>query len=121
MSNVHQVLGGLVVLLNLAAGLWCLVVWQGWTTPGRVFEQVLALSHTVIIGQALLGLLLLSGQLRAPAELHYVYGLVPAVLVVFGYSSRTDEPKRNQLVFGIVGILAAALGSRAFMTGMGWG
>ena len=53
---------------------------------------MLALSHTVIFGQAALGLLLLAGQYRAPVQLHYVYGLAPAAAVLFAYSSRYGGP-----------------------------
>jgi hypothetical protein len=74
---VHQALGGLVVAINLLAGIWGLLIWRGRLQANRAFEQVLALSHTIIFGQALLGLLLLAGKYRAPVQLHYVYGLRP--------------------------------------------
>ena len=94
---------------------------DGRLTAGRAFEQVLALSHTVIFGQAALGLLLLAGQYRAPVQLHYVYGLAPAAAVLFAYSSRSEDPRRNTLVFSIIAVLAGLLAARAFMTGKGYG
>lgn len=117
MRAVHETVGGLVLAINAIAGFWALLVYRRRSTPSRVFEHVLALSHTVIVGQALLGLLLLSGNHRAAEQLHYVYGLAPLALVVFAYSARTDEPRRNIGVFGIASLLAAALATRAFMTG----
>jgi hypothetical protein len=120
-TAIHQVLGGLVIAINLCAGIWGLLVVRGRLRAGRAFEQVLALSHTVIVGQAMLGLLLLSSNHRAPVQLHYVYGFAPAAAIVFAYSARSDDPRRNQLVFAVIALVAAALAGRAFMTGEGWG
>ena len=121
MPLVHQALGGFVVAINLIAGIWGILIYRGRLGAGRAFEQTLALSHTVIFGQAALGLLLLAGEYRAPVQLHYVYGLAPAAAVLFAYSSRTDDPRRNTLVFAIIAILAGLLAARAFMTGKGYG
>ncbi len=118
---MHQSLGGLVVAINLVAGLWGLLVWRGRLRSSRLFEHALALSHAVIFGQALFGLLLLGGARRAPVELHYVYGLAPAAAVLFAYSSRTADTRRNTLVFAVIAVVAGLLAARAFMTGMGWG
>ncbi len=119
--RIHETLGAVLIAINLVAGGWGLLIYRDRLRSGRAFEQVLALSHTIVVGQALVGLLLLGSNRRAPVQLHYVYGAVPAVLVLFGYSSRTDDPRRNVLVFAIVALLVAALGARAFMTGKGWG
>jgi hypothetical protein len=110
-----------VVTLNLVACVWAYLVWRGPVMAGRAFTQVLALSHTVIVGQAVLGLLLLSAQHRAPVQLHYLYGFAPAIAVLFGYSSRTEDTRRNTLVFTLVALVATLFAARAFMTGMGWG
>jgi len=114
--SLHYGLGVAVIIVNLLAGAWGLAVWRGWLAPGRAFAQVLAASQTVIIGQAVFGLLLLSQNLRAAQQLHYVYGLLPAALVVFAYSARRDDQRRNILIFSIAGLLACALGVRAFIS-----
>jgi hypothetical protein len=119
--HVHQVLGGIVVGINLLACVWAFLVYRGSIQPERWFAQTLALSHTLILGQALIGLLLLASQHRAPVQLHYLYGFAPAVAVLFGYSARTDDTRRNTLVFAFVALAATLFGARAFMTGMGWG
>jgi hypothetical protein len=54
-------------------------------------------------------------------QLHYVYGLAPAAAVLFAYSARSEDPRRNTLVFAIIAILAGLLAGRAFMTGKGYG
>ena len=111
--------GVALLALNAAAGVWGLLVWRGVVAPGRVFAQVLALSHTVVFGQGGLGLYLLTGEGRAGEPLHYVYGLLPSALVVFAYSARTEDPRRNALVFTVVALLIVGLGTRAYTTGAG--
>ena len=103
----------LVIGINLAAGVWGLFVWRQRLPANRSFAQVLAASQTVIVGQAVLGLLLLSQNLRAAEQLHYVYGLLPAGMVIFAYSARRDNHLRNILIFSIAALLAAALSTRA--------
>jgi len=95
---------------------WGVAIWRRWAKTGKVFAQVLAASQTVIIGQALIGLLLLSQNLRAYEQLHYVYGLLPAGLVVFAYSARRDDVHRNILIFSIAALLSCALAVRAFLS-----
>jgi len=114
-----MVLGVLLLVLNATAAVWGFLVWRGILTAGRVFAQILALSHTVVFGQGVLGLLLLSGPGRAGEPLHYVYGLLPSALVVFAYSARTEEPRRNVLVFAIVALVIFGLATRAYTTGSG--
>ncbi len=114
--TLHYWLGVLVIAINLVAGLWGIAIWRRWLPTGRVYAQVLAASQTVIIGQALIGLLLLSQNLRAAEQLHYVYGLLPAALVVFAYSARRDDIRRNILIFSIAALLASALAVRAFLS-----
>ena len=112
-TNIHIGLGFLVIAINLIAGIWGLLVWKRKLSANKVYAQVLAASQTVIIGQAILGLLLLSQNLRAAQQLHYVYGLLPAAMVVFAYSARRDDHLRNILIFSIAALLAAALAARA--------
>ena len=112
-TQIHLWLGILVIGINLAAGVWGLFVWRQRLPANRSFAQVLAASQTVIIGQAVLGLLLLSQNLRAAEQLHYVYGLLPAGMVIFAYSARRDNHLRNILIFSIAALLAAALATRS--------
>ena len=78
---------------------------------------MLALSHTLAFLQGAFGLYLLAGGYRAPMELHYVYGLLPSAAVLFGYSARTPDARRNLLQFAVIALAIAVLAGRAFMTG----
>lgn len=120
-ATFHLVLGTLVLLSNLVVAAWGALVWRGRTRPNQAFAQTLAFSHAVTIGQSVVGLLLLSSGNRAPQQLHYVYGIVPPVLILFAYSSRTDDARRNIGVFALVAFLVLLVAARAYMTGRGIG
>jgi hypothetical protein len=111
--------GAGVVLLNLVAGIWGLVTWRRAVPASGGLSQTLAASHTLALAQGAFGLYLLAGGLRAPVELHYVYGLLPAGAVAFGYSARTADARRNLLQFSVIAFVIAGLSARAFMTGRG--
>src|SRR5262245_58923448 len=112
----HLTVGGGVVALNLVAGLWALATWR-WQRPVSPWlNQLLALTHTLVLLQAAFGLYLLAGSYRA-GRLHYVYGLLPVGAVAFGYSARTDDARRNLVLFAIIALVVAGLAARAFMTG----
>lgn len=114
-TDIHIGLGVLVIAINLIAAVWGFLVWKQKLPANKVYAQVLAASQTVIIGQAILGLLLLSQNLRAAQQLHYVYGLLPVAMVIFAYSARGKDQPRNILIFSIAALLAAGLGGRALM------
>ena len=118
MTTFHLVVGVGLLVSNLVAGLWGLLVYRGTLRAGRVYAQVLALAHTLVVGQAMLGLLLLGGERRAADSIHYVYGLAPLVLVGFAYSARTEDARRNVLVFSLSALVVAGLAARAWTTGM---
>jgi hypothetical protein len=111
--------GGFIVAINVAVGIWGLLTWRRARPVAPLLSQMLALSHTLVFLQSAFGLYLLAGGYRAPMELHYVYGLLPAAAVLFGYSARTADGRRNLLQFSIIALVIAALATRAFMTGRG--
>ena len=114
-TEIHLGLGIVVIAINLIAAVWGFLVWKQWLPANKVYAQVLAASQTVIVGQAVIGLLLLSQNLRAAQQLHYVYGLLPAAMVIFAYSARGRDQRRNILIFSIAALLAAGLSARALM------
>jgi len=114
-TDIHIGLGVVVIAINLIAGIWGLFVWKQKLPANKVYAQVLAASQTVIIGQAVLGLLLLSQNLRAAQQLHYVYGLLPVAMIIFAYSARGKENGRNILIFSIAALLSMGLATRALL------
>jgi hypothetical protein len=117
--EVHMAVGGLFVALNVVVAVWGLVTWRRERPVTPLFSQLLALSHTLALLQGAFGLYLLAGGYRSSEQLHYVYGLLPSGAVLFGYSARTADGRRNLLQFSIIAFVIAGLGTRAFMTGRG--
>ena len=117
--EAHMAVGGLFVAINVIVGVWGLLTWRRRHRVSGLLSQLLALSHTLAFLQGAFGLYLLAGGYRAPMELHYVYGLLPSAAVLFGYSARTPDSRRNLLQFSIIAFVIAGLGTRAFMTGRG--
>ena len=115
--EAHMAVGGLFVAINVVEAIWGLLTWRRERPVSAALRQTLALSHTLAFLQGAFGLYLLAGGYRAPVELHYVYGLLPSAAVLFGYSARTADARRNLLQFSIIAFVIAGLGTRAFMTG----
>jgi hypothetical protein len=111
------ILGVAMVVANAVAAVWGVLVWRGTFEPGRWFAHVLALSHTLAIGVAALGLLMLGGETEGAESLHEVYGFLPAGVVVAAYSARSEDQRRNILVFAVAAAAIAGLGIRAATTG----
>jgi hypothetical protein len=117
--EAHMAVGGLFVAINVVVAIWGFLTWRRRRPVSGLLSQLLAFSHTLAFLQGAFGLYLLAGGYRAPMELHYVYGLLPSAAVLFGYSARTAESRRNLLQFSIIALAIAGLGTRAFMTGRG--
>ena len=111
--EAHMAVGGLFVAINVLVAIWALLTWRRERPVSGLLSQSLALSHTLALLQGAFGLYLLAGGYRAPMQLHYVYGLLPSAAVLFGYSARTADSRRNLLQFSIIAFVIAGLGTRA--------
>jgi hypothetical protein len=117
MTPLHEAVGVAVIAVCLGSALLGLVAYRR-EARGALVAHSLALAQTLLIGQAALGLLLLSDGKRAPDRLHYAYGAfaLGAALSPWFYAP-ADGPRRL-LWFSGMTFLAGALAVRAFMTGL---
>ena len=111
-----MILGASVILVNGRGSLGFRRLSPQRAARPRV-HAALALAQTLVIGQAMLGLLLLSERLPSGDKLHFAYGLLPLLAVAYPYALRGDDGRQNILYFSIGSALVAALGVRAYMTG----
>jgi hypothetical protein len=83
---------------------------------GAVLSHLLTLSQTLLVAQVGLGLLLLSDDRRASAELHYAYGTFALLAVLSPWFYAPKEPRRRLAWFSGATLVAAALAVRAYTT-----
>ena len=112
MVEAHRYLAYAVVAGCLLAGVVGLVAYRRGGQVSGATIHLLALPQTLLVAQAALGLLLLSGDYRAADELHYVYGAVALGVVLSpgstrrptladgcsGSQSRRSSPRRSVFV-----------------------
>jgi hypothetical protein len=116
MVTVHEVLGVAVIGVCLGSAALGFLAYRR-RSAGALVTHALALAQTLVIGQAAVGLILLSDGRRAPDRLHYAYGAfaLGAVLSPWFYAPAIGP--RRLLWFAGTTVLAGALAVRAFMTG----
>jgi hypothetical protein len=117
MVTVHVVLGVVVLVVCFGAAVLGFVSYWRSSGAGRIVAHALALAQTVLIGQAAVGLLLLSDDRRAPDRLHYAYGAFALGVALAPWFYAPGEGPRRLLWFAGMTLLAGALAVRAHMTG----
>ena len=116
MVTVHEWLGAGVLAVCFGAAVLGLVAYRR-RRAGALVAQSLALAQTVLIGQAAVGLLLLSDDRRAPDRLHYAYGAFALGVALSPWFYAPAEGPKRLLWFAGTTLLAGALAVRAYMTG----
>jgi hypothetical protein len=117
MAPLHEAVGVAVIAVCLGSSLLGLIAYRRGAR-GALVAHSLALAQTLVIGQAALGLLLLSDGKRAPDRLHYAYGAFALGAVLSPWFYAPAEGPRRLLWFSGMTFLAGALAVRAFMTGL---
>jgi hypothetical protein len=116
MVSVHVVLGvAVIVVCAGAAALGFLARRRG--SAGATVAHALALAQTVLIGQAAVGLLLLSDGKRASDRLHYTYGALALGVALSPWFYAPGAGPKRLLWFAGTTLVAGALAVRAVMTG----
>jgi hypothetical protein len=116
MVSVHEVLGVAILVVCFGAAVLGFVAHRRGRA-GSVVAQALALAQTVLIGQAAVGLLLLSDGRRAPDRLHYAYGAFALGVALSPWFYAPAIGPKRLLWFAGTTLLAGVLAVRAFMTG----
>ena len=117
MIEAHRYLAYAVIAGCLLAGAYGLVAYRRGLLLSGAAVHLLALPQTLLVAQAALGLLLLSGDHRAADHLHYLYGGVALGVVLSPWFYAPADPRKRLLWFAISALVAAALGVRGTMTG----
>ena len=117
MLTLHIALGVAVVTVCVGSAVLGFVAYRRRGSGGAFVTHALVLSQTLLIGQAAVGLLLLSDDRRAPERLHYTYGALALGLALTPWFYAPQAGPRRLLWFAVTTLVAGALAVRAFMSG----
>jgi hypothetical protein len=93
-TDVHLVVGVVVLVANLAAGLWGAVSWIT-RRPSVWFWYLLRFAQASVILQVVLGAVLLISGREAAEGIHYMYGVGPLVVNLFAEGMRAGAAQRE--------------------------
>jgi ABC-type phosphate transport system auxiliary subunit len=94
LTEVHLVIGVVMMALNLAAGLWGAVAWAS-SRASVSFWYVLRAAQVSVVVQVLLGALLLVAGREAVDGIHYMYGTAPLLVNLFAEGMRAGAAQRE--------------------------
>jgi heme A synthase len=94
MPEVHLVVGCLLILLNLLAGVVGGIAWYR-DRPSVPFWYLLRAAQAAVVLQALLGGLLLLGGHKPDDDLHYLYGTLPLLVSFLAEGARVGAAERE--------------------------
>ena len=127
MSQVHEVVGFVVVGIFAVGWVWGLVAAIARRDPGDRYWVWLSVAQIVAGLQALLGIVLLLMGKRPSTWLHYVYGFGPFVVLAIAHLMARDLQKTKTgspaiapwIVFAVAAFICFGLALRGLMTGLG--
>lgn len=93
MTTVHLVAGVAVTLLSLVAGVWGGVSWLR-QVPSTGFWYALRATQVAVVGQVLLGMLLIFLG-HDYDELHILYGVLPLAVSLLGEGARAGAASQE--------------------------
>jgi hypothetical protein len=92
--EVHLVVGVVLIVLNLAAGLVGGIAWFR-DRPSVPFWYLLRAAQASVVVQALLGLTLLVSGHEPPDDLHLLYGILPLLVSFLAEGARAGAAERE--------------------------
>lgn len=117
MLSLHVALGVAVIVVCVGSAALGFVAYRRRGSGGAFVSHALVLAQTLLIGQAAVGLLLLSDGRRAPEKLHYTYGALALGLALTPWFYAPGGGPKRLVWFAATTLVAGALAVRAFMSG----
>ncbi|MDQ6883045.1 MAG: hypothetical protein M3077_02230 [Candidatus Dormibacteraeota bacterium] len=116
---LHQRLALAGVLITLVIGLWGLFTFLRKRSATSGYRSTLVMTEFLFLAQGLLGaILFLAGNKRPHDGLHLLYGVLLVIALPIGASYTSGrEPRREPLVYGLVGLFMVGLTIRGITTG----
>ena len=117
MVTTHRIVAFLVLAATFGSAALAGLAYYRRREPRGIVTHLLALTQTLLIARAGLGLLLLSDHHRAPHRLHYLYGSLSLLAVLSPWLYAPTERRSRLAWFAGATLVAGALAVRAYMTG----
>src|ERR1041385_7813452 len=117
MLTTHHIVAFLVLAATWGAAIFAGYAYYRRREPRGLLTHLIALTQTLLVAQAGLGLLLLSDHRRAPHRLHYLYGTLALLAVLAPWLYAPGERRARLAWFAGATLVAGALAVRAYMTG----
>ena len=102
-------------------GIWGIVTYLRKREATSGYRSTLVMTEVLFLVQGLVGgLLFVAGNKRPHDGLHVLYGVLLVIALPIGASYTSGRaPRREPLVYGIVGLFMVGLSVRAILTGAG--
>ncbi len=94
MTEVHAVVGSLVIAANALAGVWGGVAWAR-RRSSRIFWILLRLAQAAVVVQVVIGFGLLASGRQLSQNLHLLYGTAPLVITLVTEAMRAGAAQRE--------------------------
>ncbi len=117
---LHDRLASAIPIYFLVIGLWGLVGFFRRSSPGGSYLGTLVVGEVLVLGQALVGLVLVFIG-PPPRDLtHFLYGITAflAIPLAYRYGQERSGPTQS-LFYGLATLFIFGLGLRAIATGLG--
>jgi mannitol-specific phosphotransferase system IIBC component len=106
------------LVITAIIGVWVFVTYFRKLPSSGSFRATLVLTEALFIVQGLVGVLMFANGRRPHDNLHWLYGVLLVIVLPIATSYVSGrEPRREPLVYGILGLFMAGLTIRAFSTG----
>ncbi len=118
LTQIHGALANTVMYYFIILAMWGLFRFIRKEGISSNYWGALAIGEILILSQGALGLYLWIGGARPERTLHFLYGIIGALVIPGLYLyTRGEERRQVMLVYGVSLLIAVALIIRATMTG----
>ena len=116
MEIVHLLLGRSVVFFMLICGLWGTLAHFGRLPADSRYYSTLVIAELLVIGQAVLGLILLTSGRLPTDQIHFLYGALAVLVLPAVHGFATRRGWSSSLPTGLAALFIFGLAIRAFTT-----
>jgi len=118
LPDIHCRIGLSVIFFALALGVWGVIAYLRGLGVSNNYRGALMIGELLVIGQALVGVTLVVVGYWPPDILHFLYGIVIALMWVMTYIyTKGAMTRREILIYALVSFFIMGLAVRGIMTG----